>query len=304
MNTFAGIGLKVLSALVFTVMTALVKILATDYPTGQIVFSRSLFALVPLTAMLVAQRQFPAALRTARPFGHVLRGVFGGASMSLGFAAVAFLPLPDVVALGYAAPLMTLAMAPFLLGEKVGIYRWSAVALGLAGVLLILSPHLGAGATADGAGTGAALALLGALGTSIAMIQVRRLTITETNGAIVFYFSLVTTALGLATLPFGWEMPDTKGAALLVCIGLMGGVGQILLTQSYRLAPASTIAPFDYTTMLWALGIGFAVFGEVPAPVVFVGAAIVMAAGIFVILRERQLGIERARTAGIRQTPL
>ena len=132
------------------------------------------------------------------------------------------------------------------------------------------------------------------------MIQTRRLTDTETTSSIVFYFSLICAVAGLATWPFGWvELRRwlLPLAAALVATGLVGGIAHILLTESYRYAPASLIAPFDYTTMIWAFVLGYVVFGEVPTIYVYIGAAIVAGAGLFVIWRERQLGLRR-RAAG------
>ena len=113
----------------------------------------------------------------------------------------------------------------------------------------------------------------------------------------MFYFSLICALAGLATWPLGWIVPTSGELAALILIGICGGLAHILLTESYRLAPASLIAPFDYTSMLWALLLGFLVFGEVPGLLVYVGAGIIVAAGLFVIWRERQLGLARARAA-------
>jgi drug/metabolite transporter (DMT)-like permease len=141
---------------------------------------------------------------------------------------------------------------------------------------------------------GALFALLGAFCAAGATIQVRRLTATEGTGAIVFYFSLLTTLLGLATAALGWAVPTAVDFALLALVGVLGGIGQILLTQSYRYGDASLIAPFEYTTMIWALLIGWFAFGQLPQASVALGAAIVAAAGLFVIWRERRLGLRRA----------
>jgi drug/metabolite transporter (DMT)-like permease len=162
----------------------------------------------------------------------------------------------------------------------------------LIGVLVMLLPHL-RGAASGGEALGVAFALMGATGASLATIQIRRLVGTEHTAAIVFYFSLFSAAIGLFTLPFGWMMPSVQEGAVLILIGLIGGVAQIMLTQSYRYADTSLIAPFDYTTILWATLIGYLAFGEVPSALVAVGAVAVVASGIFVILRERQLGIWR-----------
>lgn len=285
-----------------TCMVALVKLAAESAPTGEIMFARSFFALLPLIIWMVARREFPTALKTKRLGGHILRGSLGCMAMVGFFSALSVLPLPDVTAIQFVAPLMTLALAALILGETVRIFRWSAVGVGFLGVVLILYPYLGAGWTAgDEGATGALLAVMAASITSLAMIQVRNLTSTETTASIVFYFAATATVLSLLSAPFGWVVPSLFDAFILISIGLLGGVGQILLTQSYRYAPASVIAPFDYTALIWALILGYVMFGEVPLPIVLAGAAIVICAGLFVIWRERRLGIqgERHRRSGL-----
>src|SRR5215813_15477884 len=136
---------------------------------------------------------------------------------------------------------------------------------------------------------GAVLGLVGALFSAGSTIQTRAMTKTETTSSIVFYFSLICALVGLATWPLGWITPNWFELAALIVIGICGGLAHLMLTESYRLAPASLIAPFDYTSMLWALILGYLVFREVPSALVFAGAAIIAAAGLFVIWRERQL---------------
>jgi drug/metabolite transporter (DMT)-like permease len=135
----------------------------------------------------------------------------------------------------------------------------------------------------------------GAVFAALAQVFVRKLVNTEKTAAIVFYFSLTATALSLITLPFGWVWPTPFEATLLISAGLLGGLGQILLTSSYREADASLVAPFDYASMLFALGIGYFVFAEVPTSTMLGGAALIVIAGILIIWRERKLGLERSR---------
>lgn len=294
-----GISLKVLSALAFTLMAAGVKRVGETYPIGELVFFRSAFALVPLLAWLAWRGDLINAVRTADIKGHFLRGIIGSCGMFSGFVALSYLPLSDAVAIGYASPLITVVLAAVVLKEVVRAYRWTAVVVGFIGVLIMLMPHLSAGAVARGLDAGPAVgalfALFGACCSAGATIQVRRLTATERTGAIVFYFSLLTTMLGLSTIVLGWRLPDPPDLALLILVGILGGIGQILLTQSYRYADASLVAPFEYTTMVWALLIGWFGFGQVPRPAVVAGGLIVAAAGCFVLWRERQLGFRREK---------
>jgi len=297
-----GISLKLASTLVFFVMATSLKIAAETVPIGQLVFARNFFGLFPVLMMVAMRRELGLAFKTANPKGHLTRATVGLSAMVCSFTALYLLPLPDATAIGFAAPLFVVVLAFFLLRERVRIYRWSAVGVGFIGILVVLSPHLGEGEF-DGPSTlGAVLGVLGAGFAALAMITVRKLCETERTSTIVTWFAGASTVLSLLTVPLGWVLPgqawivpDLPTAGLLVLIGLAGGVGQILLTQSYRFADASTIAPFDYVNMLWAIVVGWVVFSEVPLPEVVVGALIVIAAGIFVIYREHKLGLDRTK---------
>ena len=299
MQPLLGIALKIASALAFTLMSAGVKLVAERYPIGEVVFFRSAFALVPLLAWLSWRGDLINAVRTDDLKGHLLRGIISTSGMFAGFIALSYLPLPDAVAIGYASPLITVVLAALLLKETVRAYRWSAVVVGFVGVIIMLLPHLNgsivAQGLAGGAGVGALFALFAACCSAGATIQIRRLMVRERTGAIVFYFSLLTTFMGLMTIVLGWRMPDLADAVLLVVIGILGGIGQILLTLSYRHADTSVIAPFEYTTMLWAVLIGWFAFSQLPQATVVAGGLIVAAAGCFVLWRERQLGLQRAK---------
>jgi drug/metabolite transporter (DMT)-like permease len=294
-----GIALKIASALAFTLMSAGVKLVAERYPIGEVVFFRSAFALVPLLAWLSWRGDLINAVRTDDLKGHLLRGIISTSGMFAGFIALSYLPLSDAVAIGYASPLITVVLAALILKETVRAYRWSAVVVGFVGVIIMLLPHLNGSIVAQGfaggAGVGALFALFAACCSAGATIQIRRLMVRERTGAIVFYFSLLTTFMGLMTIVLGWRMPDLADALLLVVIGILGGLGQILLTLSYRHADTSVIAPFEYTTMLWAVLIGWFAFSQLPQATVVAGGLIVAGAGCFVLWRERQLGLQRAK---------
>jgi drug/metabolite transporter (DMT)-like permease len=301
-----GIALKLLSVLLFAVMSALIRGVGDKVPVGQVVFFRSAFAIVPVVIIYAARRELMTALRTEHPFGHLTRGAISVVGMFLSFAALARLPLVDTTAISFAAPLITVALAALILKERVRAYRWTAVAVGFFGVIVMLTPYLDLGdAVATGPAIGALLALLAAFCNSGTAIQTRRLTVTETTTAIVFYFSSFCALAGLLTLPFGWHLPTELELAKLVGIGVLAGVAHILLTEGYRFAPASLLAPFEYTAMVWAFVLGYVLFGEIPTPVILLGAVIIAASGLFVIWREHRLGLERprarvkARTAGV-----
>jgi drug/metabolite transporter (DMT)-like permease len=297
MNFLKAISLKVLSALLFAIMSALVRYLGEKYPVGQIVFFRSAFAILPVVIIYAWRHELTAAVRTARPLGHVGRGLISILGMFCNFAALARLPIVDATAISFASPLITVALAAIFLKERVRTYRWSAVIVGLAGILVMLAPYFDPALHAEAAAStvGLAFAISGAVSSAANVIQTRRLTQTETTSSIVLYFSLICALAGLATWPFGWLMPTWPEFGALLTIGLCGGLAHLLLTESYRLAPASLLAPFDYTSMIWVFLLGYFFFNELPTVFVLAGAGIIAGAGLFVLWRERQLGLQRLR---------
>jgi drug/metabolite transporter (DMT)-like permease len=296
MSPLRGILLKLASVLVFIAMASAIKVTATHVPAGEAVFFRSFFAIPVILVWLLWRHELGQGLRATNPIGHLWRGVVGTCAIGLGFAGLGLLPLPEVTAIGYAAPILVVVFAAMFLGEQVRAFRLLSVGLGLVGVLIVLSPRLGAvGAASDREAFGAMVVLMGATCAALAQVFVRKLVATERTSAIVFWFSVTASALSLISLPFGWVQPTPAEAVLLVASGVLGGLGQILLTSSYRHADAGVIAPFEYASMLFALAIGYFVFDEVPTLIMLAGAALVIAAGVLIIWRERQLGLERAR---------
>ena len=299
MNIPFAIAIKLVSVLLFAVMSALIRAAGAKFPLGEIVFFRSAFAVLPVFVVYAARGRLLAAIKTTRPFGHLGRGVMGIASMFLNFAALARLPLMDATAISFAAPLITVVLAALLLNEHVRAHRWSAVSVGFVGVIVMLWPYLDIWSLfyvgSPARTVGAICAMIACFTNAGTVIQTRRLTDSETTASIVFYFSLICGLAGLATLPFGWVMPSAPEFLMLAMIGILGGLSHLLLTESYRYAPASLVAPFDYTAMIWAFLLGYAVFGELPSIFVFVGAMIVVACGLFVIWREHKFGVERLR---------
>lgn len=302
-NPARGITLKLVSVLLFTIMAACVKAARSEAPPGETVFFRSFFAIPPILLYAWMRGRMGEVFVARDPLAHATRGVVGVAAMFAGFAALGYIPLPELVAINFAAPLMATGLAAILLGETVRLFRWTAVGVGLLGVVVMIEPRLtlaAGGDMDDGAAIGAGFAMAGAALMAFATIHIRRLVKTETTLSIVFWFSTTCTLVGLATAPFGWAWPNGFTFLLLVAAGLLGGVAQILLTESYVHADASTLAPFDYSSMLYALLIGWLVFAETPETQVLLGAGIVIAAGLYIIHRERRLHIDRsrARSAG------
>lgn len=298
MSPLRGILFKVGSVFLFVCMSALIKFSSSEVPPGQAVFFRSFFAIPVILVWLMWRHGLSTGLRTRRPMGHVWRGLVGTTSMGLGFAGLAYLPLSEAQAIQYTAPLLVVIFAAMFLGEEVRAFRLTAVALGLTGVLIVLSPRFSAmqaGEIGQAETLGALLVLMSAVFAALAQVFVRKMVHTEETSAIVFWFSVTASVLALATLPFGWVVPSTPVLAMLVAAGLLGGLGQILLTTSYRLADVSVVAPFEYSSMLLTVAIGYWAFGEVPTLVMLGGVALVISAGVLIIWRERALGLERAK---------
>lgn len=291
-----GIALKVTSVCVFVAMASLIKATSDHVPPGEAVFFRCFFAIPVVMVWLIAQGKLGEGLKMVSPMAHLWRGLIGTMGMGLGFAGLGLLPLPEVTAIGYASPLLVVVFAAMFLGEQVRLVRLSAVALGLIGVMIVLSPRLSVGAAINTEETLGAVVVLGsAFFAALAQVFIRKLVQTESTSAIVFWFFVTASLLSLLTLYWGWVIPGPAEVAMLVMAGVLGGIGQILVTSSYRFADASLIAPFDYTSMLLALAVGFFIFGEVPTAPMLTGAAIIIAAGVMIILREGQLGLKRDR---------
>ncbi|KQW22333.1 hypothetical protein ASC80_02760 [Afipia sp. Root123D2] len=301
MNIVKAVSLKLASTLMFAIMGAQARYLSGAYPIGEVAFFRSLFALIPILIFFGWRGELRGALRTDRPKDHVIRGMFSVVGTFCTFGALARIPIADYTAIAFIAPLITVVFAALILKEHVHVYRWSAVGVGFTGVILMLTPYLGSHAELSTAMLiGVGFAITNAFTAGGATIQIRRLTTTESTSAIVIFMTLMVMIVSLVSVPFGWLMPASWGdLAVLIGIGISGGLGQIFFTDSYRHAPASFLAPFDYSAMLWAFALGYWLFGEVPTIYVMIGAVIVAGAGIFVILRERYLGLKRLRDVPI-----
>ena len=280
-----AIGWMMLAVFLFAVMDAMIKWQGAVYPVLQIVFFRSAFGLlISIGPVLHDGRRL---LATRHPWLHLARALLGFVALFCFFEAFVRMPFADVYAISFASPLFITALSVPLLGEHVGWRRWCAVAVGLAGVLLMIRPGAGVFETA------ALLALGGTLAYALAMILVRRLARTDSNIAIVFYFGIMATFLSGLTLPFVWITPSWIDFVWLALIGVIGGAAQLILTQAFRMAPVSLLTPFEYVAMLWAVLFGWLFWRELPDPYFYAGAPLVVAAGLYILHRET-----RRRTLG------
>ena len=275
-----GIALYAGGIFLLCIMDAMIKWLSADYPIAQIVFFRASIGLIP-TLVLLYRPPGLKALRTRRVGAHLLRGLVGVIGTFGFFWAFAVMPLADAYAIGFAAPMFITAMSVPLLGERVGPRRWLAVLVGFIGVLIMVRP--GGGGTFGGGG---AIALLATAAYALSMVLMRLYSRTETNASMIFYATLVIVVVAGVQMPFVWVTPTWPDAGLLAVLGLLGGIGAIMMAQAYRVATPSIVVPFEYTGMIWGVGLGFMLWGDVPDLWIWVGSAIVVASGLYILHRE------------------
>ncbi|WP_321828613.1 DMT family transporter [Thalassovita sp.] len=283
-----GIFLRIGATFFFTLMVILIKFLAEAVPVGQVVFFRSAVALVPLVLFLMWTKDFPSGLRSKRPMGHVMRCLMGCAAMFASFASLKYLPLAHASILGYLAPMLAVVLARFILGENVSPIRWFAVVLSFLGMLVLVLPKA-TGATVDQSYMiGLALALVMAVFTAGAKIQIRSLALTENAGAIAFYFALTCALAGLLTAGLGWVQPNPMQWLLLIGSGLTGGIAHIMMTLALQKSEVSKLAPFEYLSLIFAVIADYTLFNVVPG-LAFVGATALILAAMWLVTFKDQL---------------
>ncbi|MDA5094463.1 DMT family transporter [Aliiroseovarius sp. KMU-50] len=300
MSQSYGILIKLASVAFILSMQSLIKALQGEVPPGEVVFFRALLSIPFLLIWIGWQGRLFVVLKTENLPGNILRGVLGACAMGLTFAAISYLPLPEATAIFYVAPILTTIFAAIFLREPVRLIRLAAVGVGLLGVLVILWPRLGSvfesGATEDTIlAFGAMLALGAAIFMAVAKILVRRLVGKDHPSTVVLYAAICASVVTLVSAPFGWVWPTAEQWVLLLGAGMFGAIGQALLTTAYKYADASTIAPFDYSSMIFAILFGYVFFAEWPTVQTLIGAAIVISAGGVILWRETRLGVETAK---------
>lgn len=289
-NVTRGIFLMLSAITVFTLMSAFIKA-AGRVPAGEAMFFRSIMAMPIVLIWLVTHGGIAAGIKTTSVRNHAVRGIVGSCAMGLGFAGLKYLPLPEVTAIRFVTPILMVVLAALILGERFRFVRIAAVMLGFVGVIIIVAPRLSVGLGSTEA-LGVLLTLGSACLAAFAQVFVKGMAGKESTTAIVFWFSATSTLLSLVTIPFGWVWPNGYELTLLIGAGIVGGLGQVLLTSSYRFAEAGVLAPFTYVSILWSVLIGYVWFSEVPTLGMLVGAAFVICAGVIIVLRERALGMD------------
>jgi drug/metabolite transporter (DMT)-like permease len=277
-----GIGSSVAAIFLFAIVDTTAKWLGQTYAPAQIVFFRHLFGLIPI-AVLVWRSGGLSALRTRRPFAHALRGGLLFATVLLFFTALRGMPLAEVIAVSFTAPLFINALSGPLLGEAVGVRRWAAVVAGLVGALVMVRP----GTTAFR--PEALLVLASAFMFALAVLLTRRLTRSETNVAVVTYTTVIAGLIGLPFTILAWQAPGSSDLGLFAVVDIGGGSGAYLLVVAYRNAPVAVVAPFEYSKLIWGSVFGWMLWREAPEPAVWIGAAIVAVSGAYITRREMLL---------------
>jgi len=280
---FLGVGLKLVSVLGLAGMAACVKYLGAAVPAGQVVFFRGAVSMLVITAV-AALTEGLGVLRTRNWRAHAYRSIAGSLSMFCWFISLTMIPLARMTAISFTVPLFLTVLALVFLGERIRWYRWTALAVGFAGVLIIVGPELVAG---SGSPLGSGIALSAAVLAAFALMFLRRMSMHEHALTITFYFFLTSSSMALLTLPITpWPMPTPEQWLFLMLTGLFGVLGQLTMTYSYRYAEASLIAPLDYVSLLVTLTIGFYVFGEIPQISTWLGVPLVIGAGGIILWRE------------------
>lgn len=273
-----GIAWMLVTMLLFVTMDTVAKYLARDYPVPQVVWARFFFHAL-LLALLLGPRLRTTAI-TRRPGLQILRSGLLTVTTILFFTGLSYLPLADASALMQIGPLVVTALSMPLLGEHVGVRRWAGVVIGFAGALIIVRPG------ADAMQPAAFFPLAAAASYGLYQIATRMLSRTDAPLTTLFYTPAIGALAMSAALPFFWTTPDMAGWALMALVGLIGGVSHFTLIKAFTSAPAATVAPFGYTSLIWATIYGLAIFGDFPDLWTIAGASIIAGSGLYILHRE------------------
>jgi drug/metabolite transporter (DMT)-like permease len=277
----AGIGLMLLSISMFSFGDALGKFMVATYSVGQLLWLRACAALLVLLPVIWKQRA--EFVHLERPWLQLLRVTLSTLEVAAFFLATVYLPLADVVTYYLACPIFVTALSGVVLGERIGWRRWTAILVGFCGVLIALRP------SAQTVSWPAMIALGGSLSFAILMLITRSLRATPDIVLASSQF-VGTFLLGAVLSPIGWVTPSAGSLGLFAVAGIISVSALLCVNRSLKLAPASVVVPYQYSMIVWAVIFGFVVFGDVPSWATIVGAAIIIGAGLYIFLREQQLG--------------
>lgn len=274
-----GIAYMISATVLFAGSSATSKWLVAAYPIGEVLFSRSATSLVGASLAILPYAGF-AVFRTKRPGAHLMRGVSQASSQAFLLIAFSMMPLASAVAINFSAPLFATVAAVIFLKEPVGAVRWGALIVGFMGVLLVTGPG------ADTFRTGSVFALCNAVLFGTVTVGVRGMTATESAETLTMYQMVVLTAMFSLSLPFGFIVPTWRDLVAMILNGLANALGQFWWTRALHLAPTSAVVPFNYFSLVWAICLGFLVWGDIPSPMLLIGSAIVVGSGMFLLWSE------------------
>jgi drug/metabolite transporter (DMT)-like permease len=284
-----GFLYMLMSVCAFSIMDIIVK-WSEAYPLGQVLFFRGFFGVI-LYFIIMPRDRIKNFYLTKRPGLHFLRCMSGLIALVAIFIALRNLPLATVVSISFAAPIFTTIFSIFLLSEKVGIFRWIAVLVGFIGILIITEPGF------SSFNIYFIYPIIFCLGLSYVAIAIRQLSTTEPVWLISLYFSIAITLVSLVTLPYGWVMPNFGDLLLLMLIGVFGGVANLWLGQSYKLAEVSLVSPLKYLALVFAIVFGYFIWDEIPSFKTLLGSSLVIISSIIIFRREiylkKQVSISR-----------
>tara|TARA_B100000963_G_C22634177_1_gene676623 strand:+ start:439 stop:1344 length:906 start_codon:yes stop_codon:yes gene_type:complete len=276
-----GVLYGVASVACFAMMDACVKWL-DQFPVGEVLFARFFFGLIPIL-MLIPKSDLKTFYKTSRPRLHIFRAVSGTLAIIALFIALREIPLADVVSLTFGGPIFVTLGSIFFLSEKVGIRRWSAVFIGFIGMLMIVKPAY------EELNVYYIFPIIFCIFFACVALSIRSLSTTEPNYRIALYFSVLSMVVGLFTLPYGWVMPNKFELFLLIFCGIIGSVANILLTVSLRIAEASLVTPTKYLNLVFAILLGYFIWGEIPRVLTLIGAGLIITSSLIIFMRESRL---------------
>jgi drug/metabolite transporter (DMT)-like permease len=280
-NVVLGIAFMIGATVLFAGTTALAKWMAAIYPVGEVMFFRSFSSFVVYTAFVLPFTGF-SVFATKRPRDHLARGISQSISQTFTVLAVSMMPLAGAVAINFSAPLWSALLSVLWLKERPGLARWMALLTGFVGVLIVTHPGT------DTLQVGALFALGNAIMYGSVTVAVRGMTATESTATLLMWQMVTMATLHTLLLLFGFAMPTPADAAMLILSGIANAIGQYLWTKALLLAPATAVSPFYYLMLVWALVIGYLVWGDVPTLALLVGSGIVVACGLFLLWHEAQ----------------
>jgi len=270
-----------ISVCAFSLMDVLVK-WSEAYPIGQVLFFRGFFGVIPIL-FLIPRERFIDFYKTTRPLLHFKRCLSGLIALVSIFIALRNLPLATVVSITFAAPIFTTIFSIFLLNEKVGLYRWLAVLVGFAGIIVISEPGF------SSLNFYYIYPIIFCLGLSYVAIAIRKLSSTEPVWLISFFFSFSIAILGLLSFFQGWVMPNLLDLFLLSMVGILGGLANLWLSQSYKLSEVSLVTPLKYLALVFAIIFGYFIWQEIPTLKTLIGALLVILSSLIIFRREMTL---------------